>query len=62
MNTDKIIEENKWHGQYIEPKELRIGLKIEMQNIKDRKLAKNIVLNNLLNQSDYYSKIQKMVR
>lgn len=61
MDTNKIVNENKWHGQYIEPKELRIGLKIENQKIKDKKLARMVVLNKLLSDPNYYSKIQRMV-
>ena len=55
MDINKIIKENIWHGQYVDIKEYKLGLKIEKG---DKKRIKNIVLNKLVNYPKYYSNME----
>jgi len=44
----------------VNPEELAMGVKVEMEHTKDKKLAKEIALDHLAELPNYYSKLQKI--
>lgn len=46
----------------VHPEQLAMGVKVEMEHTKDKKLAKQIALDHLAEMPDYYTKLAKMER
>jgi len=44
----------------VDPKELRMGIKVEMEHTKNRAIAKKIALDHLAEKSNYYSLLKTL--
>lgn len=69
MKWAKTIDEllENWEGvgknlteKDVDPKQLEMGIKIEMEHTKNRKLARRIALDHLYEDPKYYTKLKKM--
>lgn len=47
---------------YFDPRELALGIRIEMEHTNDRRLAKQIAKDHLVEIPDYYSRLIRMER
>ena len=57
---DQIAKKHKVNRALID-NQLRMGIKIEMEHTKDRKVATKIAMDHLWERSDYYTKLKKYV-
>jgi hypothetical protein len=61
MELKKYIKNlNKFDEEDFDPKELKIGIKIEMEHTNDRALSKQIAMDHLKEIPDYYTRLTKM--
>lgn len=44
----------------VDPKELKMGMKVEMEHTDDKQIAKKIALDHLSEMDDYYTRLAKM--
>lgn len=62
--ADKATPESvaKKHGVSVDKinKEIQMGIKVELEHTDDKKLAKEIALDHMMEMPDYYTKLKKM--
>jgi tRNA nucleotidyltransferase (CCA-adding enzyme) len=51
---------DKLKPEDVDPKELEMGIKVEMEHTDNKELAKEVALDHLSEMKDYYSKLEKM--
>ena len=51
---------DKYKASDFDPRELRMGVKVEMEHTKDRKLAKEIAMDHLVEFPNYYTALEEM--
>jgi hypothetical protein len=64
-SLDELIE--NWEGigknlsgKDVDPEQLQLGIEIELEHTNDKDLAEKIALDHLYEDSQYYTKLQKM--
>ena len=56
----KVGKHNNVPDSNFDPKELAMGIKVELEHTDDRSVAKNIAKDHLTELPDYYSRLRKM--
>lgn len=59
LGTGKA-KEQKFLEKEADPKELEMGIKVEMEHTKNKAVAKRIALDHLAEIKDYYTRLKKM--
>lgn len=55
---DKLTQ-SKIHPSEVDPEELKIGIEVEYEHTKDKKIAEKIALDHLAENPHYYSLLKK---
>lgn len=56
----KVGKHNDIPDSEFDPKQLAMGIEVELEHTKDRKVAKNIAKDHLSELPDYYTRLKKM--
>lgn len=51
---------NKFNEEDFDPKELKMGIDIEMEHTNDKNISKQIAMDHLKEIPDYYTRLKKM--
>lgn len=59
-NKNKVGKSRNIPDSYFDEKELRKGIKVEMEHTNDKNIAKNIAKDHLVEHPNYYKRLDKM--
>lgn len=60
VKTEGLAAEKSFTEKDADPKQLKIGIKVEQEHINDNDIAKKIALDHLAEIPDYYDRLDKM--